>query len=420
MIENLFEEELGERKIFRDMSILSPHYVPPELPHRDNEIREVTRIIAPTLRREKPNNLFIYGKTGTGKTCVVKYVIRKLEEFVKNPEKNLENVIVKVVYMNCKIRNTKYQVLLKTLEDNALNDPSLSNIPLADRHDGSLKGMDPVDLYERLFRVVETNDMILIIILDEIDQVKKELNDLLYILPRINDELTSGSVSIIGISNDMRVKKRLDPRSRSTLCEEEMIFKPYNAIQLMTILRQRIKDGFHPDTVREGAVRRIAAFAAQDGDARYALRLLQKAGEIARSEGRDTVDIEEVGKAKELVEKDIMAEAISTLPEHQQIVIYSVASLALTGGMYKRLTGVSDSDLFTGEVYEAYERNCKILNTQPRTMRQFSEYLNELEMLGFITMRMSGKGQRGTTRFIRLGYPPEDIKQIMKQSLGLK
>ncbi|RLI95310.1 MAG: cell division control protein Cdc6, partial [Candidatus Altiarchaeales archaeon] len=397
-----------------------PHYVPPELPHRDNEIRDVTRIIAPALREEKPNNLFIYGKTGTGKTCVVKYVIRKLEEFVNNPEKNIKNAVVKVVYMNCKIRNTKYQVLLKTLEDNALNDPSLSNTPLADRPDKGLKGMDPVDLYERLFRVVQSNGINLIIILDEIDQVKKELNDLLYILPRINDELSSGSVSIIGISNDMRVKRRLDPRSRSTLCEEEIIFRPYNAVQLMTILRQRIKDGFQPNTVKEGAVRRIAAFAAQDGDARYALRLLQKAGEIARNEGKDKVDIEDVGKAKDLVEKDIMAEAISTLPEHQQIVIYSIASLASRGGMYKRLSGIHDGDLFTGEVYEAYERNCRLLNTAPRTMRRFSEYLNELEMLGLITMRMSGKGQRGTTRFIRLGYPPEEIKQIVKGSLGLE
>jgi len=417
---NLFEHELGERRIFRDMSILSPHYVPQELPHRDKEIRGVTKIIAPVLRNEKPSNLFIYGGTGTGKTCVVKYVIRKLEEFLRSPGRDLRDILVRVVYMNCKIRNSKYQVLLKTLEDDSLNDERLKNIPLEGRTERSLKGMDPADLYDRLFNVVQSNGMNLIIILDEIDMVKKGLNDLMYILTRINDELSSGHVSIIGISNDRRVKSRLDPRSRSTLCEEEMIFPHYNAIQLRTILKQRIEHGFQPGTIDDSAIRKIAAFAAQDGDARYALKLLQKAGEIAQSKLKTRVDLDDVGMARHLVEKDIMTESIALLPEHQQIVIYSIAHLALKGGLYQRLSGISTGDLLTGEVYEAYEANCRALNRNPRTMRQFSEYLNELEMSGLIAMRLSGKGIRGTTRLIRLGYPPDEIIQIVRQSLGLE
>ncbi len=420
MIENLFEYELGERKIFRDMSILSPHYVPQELPHRDNEIRDVTKIIAPALRNEKPSNLFIYGGPGTGKTCIVKYVIRKLGEFLRNPERNLEDILIKIVYMNCKIRNSKYQVLLKTLEDDALNDERLKSTPLEGRPEKSLKGMDPADLYDRLFNVIQNNGMNLIITLDEIDMVKKGLNDLMYILTRINDELSSGHVSIIGISNDRRVKSRLDPRSKSTLCEEEMIFPHYNAIQLRTILRQRIEHGFQPDTIDDSAIKRIAAFAAQDGDARYALKLLQKAGEIAQNECKPKVELDDVGMARDLVEKDIMTESIALLPEHQQIVIYSIANLALKGGLYQRLSGIGTGDLLTGEVYEAYEANCKALNKNPRTMRQFSEYLNELEMSGLIAMRLSGKGIRGTTRLIRLGYPPDEIIQIVRRSLGLE
>lgn len=420
MIENIFEYELGERRVFRDMSILSPHYVPQELPHRDNEIKGVTRIIAPALRNEKPSNLFIYGGPGTGKTCVVKYVIRKLDDFLKNPKgSRVNDVLVKVAYMNCKIRNSKYQVLLKTLEDDALNDEKLRNTPLEGRSDHSLKGMDPADLYDRLFNVVQNNNMNLIVILDEIDMIRKGMNDLMYILTRINDELNSGHVSLIGISNDRQVKSRLDPRSKSTLCEEEMIFPHYNAIQLKTILRQRVEGGFQKDTIDDSAIRKIAAFAAQDGDARYALKLLQKAGEIAQNECKSRVDLDDVTVARDMVEKDIMTESISLLPEHQQIVIYSVAHLASKGGIYQRLSGIGTGDLLTGEVYEAYETNCRALNRNPRTMRQFSEYLNELELFGLITMRISGKGIRGTTRLIRLGYPPEEIMQIVSQSLGL-
>ncbi len=419
MIDDIFEAELQQRKIFKNTFILSPHYVPEELPHRESEIRDITKIIAPVLRNEKPNNLFIYGKTGTGKTCVIKYVIRRLEEFVSNPEKNPYGVVVKTVYMNCKIRDTKYKVLLKTLEDDALNDHNLKTTPLRDRPFNSLKGMDPGDLYDRLYKVVNNNNMNLILILDEIDMVKKGLNDLMYILTRINDELKHGNVSIIGITNDMKVIRKMDPRSRSTLCQEERVFKPYNAIQLKTILRQRVEDGFQNDVIDDSVISLIAAFAAQDGDARYALRLLKKSGEIARDSGDDKILKEHVEKAKDEVEEDIIAEAINTLPEHQQLVMYSIASLASRGGMYKRLSGFGSGDLFTGEVYEAYENYCRLLNRKARTTRQFSEYLNELEMLGLITMRMSGKGTRGTTRFIRLGYSPDEIKSILRKSLGL-
>lgn len=419
MVQNIFENELKERHIFRNLEILSPHYVPEELPHREKEIREITRIIAPILRNEKPSNMFIYGKTGTGKTCVVRYVIRKLKEFVENPEKNPNEIQVKVVYMNCKVRNSKYQVLLKLLENESLNEKSLKNIPLRDRPENQLKGIDPADLYDRLFNVIQDNGINLIVILDEIDMVIKGLNDLIYILTRINDELTRGNVSIIGMSNDMRVKKRLDPRSTSTLCEEEKVFPPYNAIQLKTILKQRISIGFKENVIDDSVVSRIAAFAAQDGDARYALRLLKKAGELAENSNNNKVTMDLVENAKKAVEEDIMAEAISTLPEHQQIVMYSIAALASQGGMYKRLSGISSGDLFTGEVYEVYENNCKALNRSPRTMRQFSQYLTELEMLGFITTSISGKGIRGTTRLIRLGYPPGEIKAIVRQSLGV-
>jgi len=420
MAKDLFSEELKRKRIFLNKEALSPHYVPEELPHRENEVKEITKIIAPVLRNEKPDNIFIYGKTGTGKTCVVKYVLRKLDEFVNNPKKNVNKVLVRSIYMNCKIRNSKYQVLISTLEDDALNTPPLKDTPLEDRAERTLTGIDPANLYDRLYKVVKTNSLNLIIVLDEIDMVTKGLNDLIYILTRINDELPKGHVSIIGMSNDIRVMKHLDPRTKSTLCQEEKIFKPYNALQLKTILKQRIAAGFKSNTIEDGVIAKIAAFAAQDGDARYALRLLKKSGEIAENNGRDKVTMEDVEKAKSAVEEDILTEAISTLPEHQQIVIYSIASLASKGGMYKRfgITGTGGGDLFTGEVYEAYVENCKALNRQPRTLRQFSEYLNELEMLGLITTHISGKGVRGTTRLIRLGYPPKEINAIVRKGLG--
>ncbi|MEJ2271641.1 MAG: hypothetical protein P8X91_03995 [Candidatus Bathyarchaeota archaeon] len=53
-------------------------YIPDKLPHRDIQIKCLGGIVAPVLRCSPCSNVFIYGKTGTGKTAVTKYVLNKL------------------------------------------------------------------------------------------------------------------------------------------------------------------------------------------------------------------------------------------------------------------------------------------------------------------------------------------------------
>jgi cell division control protein 6 len=250
----------------------------------------------------------------------------------------------------------------------------------------------------------------------------------LYMLTRINDEIREttidghpkrGCVCIIGISNSYSFKQNLDPRTKSALCEEEVVFKPYNANQLKTILAARVKMGFKKGSISASNVGLIAAYAAQtNGDARYGLRLLQKAGEIAQGHRRKRVKKEDVMEAKAKVEEDILKEIVTTLPEHQQIVLYTIADLATRGSQYKRLGEAPSDVLFSGEVYENYERVCKHLNRQPRTMRWVGEYLKELEMLGLVTLSLSGPGVRGTTTLIRLGTSAAEIRKIIGSSLG--
>ena len=229
-----------------------------------------------------------------------------------------------------------------------------------------------------------------------------------------------GSVSVIGISNKHSFRNNLDTRTKSTLCEEEIVFKPYNAKELATILKHRVDDGFKSRSIADSSIKLIAAYAAQtNGDARYALKLLQKAGEIAESSDRNRVRMDDVKDAKAKVEEDVIIELITTLPEHQQMVLYSIAYQSLSGAKYKRFVDENDGVLFSGEVYEYYEKVCDTLNRKPRTMRWFGEYLKELEMLGLVTLSISGKGVRGNTTLISLGSRPEEIKKIVSESLGL-
>ncbi|MBD3387823.1 MAG: AAA family ATPase [Candidatus Altiarchaeales archaeon] len=425
----LFDDELKDKGVFKDLGVLSPHYIPKDLPYRKQEIKQITRSLASIFLNVKPNNIFLYGKTGTGKTSVVKNITRELESTLADKSKNKNNARAAVAYMNCRLGyNSKYQVLLKIVEDDSLNREGLKDTPLEGVRGGKLSGRSPTELQQRMRATIESNAVHMIVVLDEVDMVK-DVNELIYILTRMNDEIGEvefdgktcrGSISIIGISNKYSFKNDLDPRTKSTLCEEEIVFKPYNANQLKTILKHRVKMGFKKGSISESNIALIAAYAAQtNGDARYGLRLLQKAGEIAQNNKRKRVKKDDVKEAKARVEEDVINELITTLPEHQQIVLYSIADAIARGSQYKRLSDAPADVLFSGEVYENYERICKHLNRNPRTMRWFGEYLKELEMLGLVTLTLSGSGVRGTTTLIRLGGSPADIKKIVASSLGL-
>ncbi len=390
-----FDKILSERSIFRDLSVLSPHYVPKELPFREQHLNEIRTMLSPALKGQKPRNLIIYGKTGTGKTCTVKRVMEDFVEIGKDKGASMH-------YVNCRIYNSRYRILQKVLKGYV---PELEKA-----------GFGLPFLYEKLVEAASKGEQI-VIVLDEIDMVK-DLDELVYTLTRSNDEITAGGVSIVGISNKLSFKDSLDPRSRSSLYETEMIFQPYTAEQLKEILDQRVKEGFEDDVVDPSAINLSAAITSQEsGDARYALKLLNKAGEIAQQEKRRKVTDEDVEAARKKVEIDLTIETISTLPQMHQIVLYSIGTLALSGSKYSRLEGVDTGFLFSGEVYEEYERTCKKLRKRPRSSRWYKEYLNDLEVLGLITTTPSGKGVRGQTTLIRAGPSPKTILPLLKSNL---
>jgi len=394
MIEDVFRAHIQPSRIFANRDALSPHFVPDNLPNREAQVEELSKTLAPILSGRKPENVFIYGKTGVGKTAVTKYVIRKLERFAQE-----HNIPVRSVYVNCRVHDSRHRVLLKVTNAFFQGENFL--------------GLSTSHIYEKLLQALESG-IRLIIVLDEIDKLKG-LSETVYMLNRANDELERGSVSLIGISNNLTFKEALDPQTKSTLCQKEMIFPPYNAEELRTILEERAKIAFREGAVDSSAISLAAAYAArQSGDARYAIALLLRAGEVAEEEGANKVTEAHVKKAREKVEEDIVMDMIKALPQQEQIVLLALARITLSRAGIKRL-GQNDTVITSGELFEAYAKTARELGVTPVSDRWFREYISDLDMYGIIRTTPAGKGFRGNTRIVKLAVPANKVVSVLER-----
>lgn len=360
------------------------------------QIHQVRVVVAPALRLERPSNLFIYGKTGTGKTLTVKQVIN--EELIPTAKK--AGVSIQAPYVNCKLdADTEYGLFTELASQIGKELPST--------------GLSTDEVCGAFFSEADSIKGVLIIILDEIDYLMKKSGDgFLYRITRKNEELKNTQVVVIGISNNLMFAEHLDPRVKSSLSEEKLIFPPYNAVELQDILNNRAALAFKNGAVESGVIEKCAAYAAREhGDARRALDLLRVAGELADRRGATSVAVADVDSAEEKIDHDTVAELVTTQPRQAQLVLYAILNISPVAGKF----------IFTGEVYELYKKYCARVNLRPLTQRRISDILSEFDMLGIITARVISKGRYGRTREIMLASQAATpvVKHLLEEALNL-
>ncbi len=397
-IKDMFRKEINKKSVFKNKDLISPHFVPDTLPFRENQIQDIITNLAPALQGIMPTNLFIYGKTGTGKTSTINKVLEKMIEIQK--ESNIQQRIL-TVYINCRTYNSKYKVLLK-ISDNLFPK--------------SYFGYSASFIYDCIVKELVKKKVFVLVVLDEIDLIK-DANDAIYSLVRINDEIKEGAITIIGVSNNVLFKDQLDTRTKSGLCKKELVFPPYNAQELREILLQRVNIGFQDDCVGDGALALASAYAAQEsGDARTALLLLESAGEIADKKQTYKITEEEITEAKKNVEEELIVDMISTLPDQIKIVLFSVATMVKSNRFSTHLLD-DGYVIYSGDAYVEYVKQIKQLSKQPVTMKWFKEYLEELTTYGLLITTTSGKGVRGSTTLIKMAIDTNTVLKVLETSL---
>lgn len=393
ILDELFDRAVQNTQVFRNKNVLRHDYVPEKLPHREEQIRYFGEIVAPVLKQDRCSNVFIYGKTGTGKTAVIKYVLSKLSDKAQSL-----GVPFKICYVNCRLAGTEYRVFASLCSALSVKVP--------------FTGLAVGEIFDRFKTALDSSNSLLIVVLDEIDELVKTKGDmLLYELTRMNESLTNSKLSLVGISNDLRFKELLDPRVLSSLSEEEIVFRPYNAAELHDILLERCNLAFYEGILSEGALSLCAALAAAEhGDARRALDLLRVAGELAERETATTITDEHIRNAETRIEHDRIMDALKNLTPHSKLVLASVYLL----------NKANITSAITGDLYEVYQELCELTGYTVLTQRRVSGLISELDIIGLLNSRIVSMGRYGRTKKIKLSISRGVVAKVFSEDEHLK
>lgn len=394
--ESVFTNYIKNRhSLVKDSKILQTTYIPNKLPHRKDKIDSIVEILAPSLNGDKPSNILIIGKTGTGKTAVMNFIGKEL----RKADPNQNNVCF--IYVNCEVNDTAYGILY-----------SISNQILSDHNTIPFTGWSMDKILTALGEIIDRQNKVFIVVLDEIDRtIQRNGDDIFYYLTTLNEVLEKSRVSIIGITNNAKFTDLLSPKIKSRLGEEKIVFPPYNVDQLKDILYNRASIAFDEGVLDDDVIPYCAALSAQEmGDARRALELLRISAEIAERNGDMKITSAHVRSARSKIEVDAMVEIVKTLTIQSKILLMGII----------RNTESGISPMTTGDTYASYKSVCESVGRSVLSQRRITGLIQELDMLGIIHARIKSTGRTGRTKEIELCIPKDIIEIIRGDEIFLE
>jgi len=361
-----------DTEIFCDEGMLREDYQPESITAREEELSAYKTALQPVVNGAQPRNIFLYGKTGVGKTAVSRYLLNQL----KQDTKQYDDVDLSVYWLNCTNLSSSYQVAVNLV--NTIRPPE-NRI--------STTGYPQQRVFDILYEELDTIGGTILLVLDEIDHIGSN-DEILYELPRArsNGYLESAKPGVIGISNDFGFRDSLSPKVKDTLCEEDIHFPPYDGPELEAILHQRADGALYEDAAKHGVISLCAALAAQDtGSARQALNLLYKAGELARSTDTSEITEDHVHNAREELEQSQIEYGMRELTQHGHLSLVATLALAIA----------EDTPARVREIYPRYRTIAEQSDIDPLVRRRMHDHLADLAMLGILNRQSRNEGRAG-------------------------
>ncbi len=337
---------MEENRIIKSSEALTTFFIPSRLVHRDGQLKAIRDSLSPITKNLQPRNAFLFGKPGTGKTCMARYVLEELQN----------NSSAKQCYVNCWEARGRFKILYTILER------------LGQKFSIHRKGMPTDELLDLLKKRLQ--DEYFVLVLDEVDQMEDD--KVLY------DILNIPKTALVLISNDPTSLAQLDSRIRSRLASADNIeFPAYTTGEIADILADRASWALVPGAMAKNQFEKIAGVS--NGDARLAIDLLRIISETA--ENRDMEKIPDsliastvksaLPKARES-KKEKNAE---TLNQYQKAVLDILKS------------GKMDS----GTLYQKLSETVKRQNLEPIVDRTFRKYMDRLVQSRLVSASGTGR-----------------------------
>ena len=353
---------------------------------REKQLGRIISHLTPLLDGVHPPPALIYGPTGSGKTVTLIHVLSTFQQVAKR-----HSIEFNYVYIDLTSPKTYF---------GALNEVAIALDNTQRRY---RKGIPIEYMQDNIIEAINHGGFLCFLI-DEIDNIKPNPDTFLTFLAKTLPRKLSCRLILILLTNNTQWEKNLDPRILSFLKKSDIIFEPYDATDLMEILKLRVEKALNRKRIQRAALNKVAAYASREtGDARKAVELLSKAVRIAE-ETTGKLTEKEVDIAEERLEIDKTEELIRTLATQQKMSLLACYSVIDKGT--KKGT--------TGHVYEVYRKMCEQEIIRPLTQRRFSDMISFLDLYGLVSARVVSKGRYGNTREIFGSLPTEAVNRILK------
>ncbi|WP_137285541.1 orc1/cdc6 family replication initiation protein [Halorussus salinisoli] len=406
-------QEGAQNSVFRDKGLLDPDAVIDEdrIVGRDQQLDDIITYLRPALQGNRPPNMLLYGPSGTGKSLIINAVCQQVLELA-----NTQGDEFGVIRINCQTIKSHDRAVYRLVEDAALEAGVDIEVPES--------GVSTDQKLNRFYELLSQNFDSVIIILDEVDLLagrQRDPNDepayskLLYQLSRASQlGRIDGHISVAALTNDPRFMEDLDGRAESSFNPQDVVFSDYDANQLQSILERR-RDAYQDGVLEDGIIPLSSAFAAQDhGDARKAIDLFRKAGEIADRRGEDTVCEEHVRDAQKEAERDRTLTQMQGLSTQKKISLYATAIVPVYS--QRNLNAVPST-----VAYRVYQSITDLLDVDKKSRDSYLRYMNEAETYNFVTSEKRGRGYgSGVHKEYTFVDDPEVVAETLQADIRLE
>ena len=159
----------------------------------------------------------------------------------------------------------------------------------------------------------------MVLFVDEVDNIRRDKDTFMSFLVRRLPQAIPSKLILVFASNRLTWPDTLDPRVKSFLRLNELIFKPYDAVDLQKILDIRVRKALNPKAIEPGVIEKIAALASREhGDARQAVTLLSRSAYLAEKTGH-AITLDMVDRTALELEQDKFVTMIRTAPVQLQL-----------------------------------------------------------------------------------------------------